>query len=261
MKKYLLATVLTAACCAGATLDQCRDLRLHGQVTQARACFQTLVRSSNSFDRAEGYWGLGQYNEANEEFKLAFRDQPQSAPVRAEWGSMYLEHYQPGDAAKLFEEALELDQNYAPAYLGLARVAAQGYDKKAVDLAHQAIEHDPKLAAAHEVLAQVALEDGNPKLATEEAETALKICDTSLDAMAVLASIDWLNGREQSPWSDRILKTNAHYGEGWAIGGHFLEINRRYREAIASYRKAIELDPDLWAARSNLGLNLMRLGE
>ncbi len=38
-------------------------------------------------------------------------------------------------------------------------------------------------------------------------------------------------------------------------------LNRRYEEAIAYYRKAIELDPKLWSARSQLAINLMRLSQ
>ncbi len=40
-----------------------------------------------------------------------------------------------------------------------------------------------------------------------------------------------------------------------------LVLNRRYPEGVAYYRKAIEADPKLWAARSQLGINLMRLGQ
>src|SRR2546427_104035 len=35
---------------------------------------------------------------------------------------------------------------------------------------------------------------------------------------------------------------------------------RRYEEGIELYKKAIALQPDLWGARSQLGINLMRLG-
>ena len=38
-------------------------------------------------------------------------------------------------------------------------------------------------------------------------------------------------------------------------------LNRRYEEGIRFYRKALELKPDLWSARSQLGVNLMRLGQ
>jgi tetratricopeptide (TPR) repeat protein len=38
-------------------------------------------------------------------------------------------------------------------------------------------------------------------------------------------------------------------------------MNRRYEEGIQYFRKAIELDPQLYSARSKLGINLMRLGQ
>ena len=54
---------------------------------------------------------------------------------------------------------------------------------------------------------------------------------------------------------------NPHYGEAYAIAAHFFVINRRYTEGIEYFRKALELDPDLQSARSELGINLMRLGK
>jgi tetratricopeptide (TPR) repeat protein len=134
----------------------------------------------------------------------------------------------------------------------LARVAALGFDKKAIELAKQALERDPKLYEAHELLAYLALEDNDPRTASEEAHKALDISSNALEGTAVLASIDWLNGKTDTQWQV--------YGEGYATGAHFFEINRRYEEAIAYYRKAIALDGELWSARSQLGVNLMRLG-
>jgi tetratricopeptide (TPR) repeat protein len=87
----------------------------------------------------------------------------------------------------------------------------------------------------------------------------------ALDAMAILATVDWLNetrlnDARHSPWLDRILKVNPRYGEAYDIAGHFFVTNRRYEEGIRLYRLALELDPQLQKARSALGLNLMRLG-
>jgi tetratricopeptide (TPR) repeat protein len=241
-------------------LDQCRSLRRHGRVQEAKTCFTGLMRSSDPFLQAEGLWAMDRYSEANERFREAVKLQPKSAPVRGEWGLLFFDHHQPDEAIKLFGEALEIDPNYVPGYLGLARAAAEGYSKKAVEFAQKALEHDPKSAEAHELLAYLALEDSDPKLAAEEAQKALALSNEALDGMAVLASIDWLNGKAQSPWMDRVLKVNPAYGAAYACGAHFLEINRRYQEAIVYGRKALELDPSLWDARTDLGINLMRLG-
>jgi cellulose synthase operon protein C len=243
-----------------ATVNECRGLQHHGKLRQAQGCFAELLRDPDPFIQAEGYWGIDRYFEANDQFRKAAKAQPKSAAIRVEWGRLYLDHYQPGDAAQLFEEAIEIDPSYAPAYLELARVAAEGFDKRAVDYAHQALAHDPKLTEAHTLLAYLALEDSDTKLATEEAQKALALSNEALDAMAVLASVDWLNDNSHSEWMDRILKVNPVYGEAYATGAHFFEINRRYKEAIAYDRKALELNANLWAARSQLGINLLRVG-
>ncbi len=245
---------------SGASVAECRTLRHHGKVSEAQACFTALLRDPDPFIQAEGYWGLDRYFEANDQFRSALKAQPKSAAIRVEWGRLYVDHFQPGDAAQLFEEAIEIDPNYAPAYLALAQVAAEGFDKKAVDFAHEALAHDAKLTEAHELLAYLALEDNDAKLATKEAQQALELSNEALDGMAVLASIEWLNDKSGSEWRDRILRVNPIYGEAYATGAHFFEINRRYKEAIAYDRKALELNPKLWTARSQLGINLMRLG-
>jgi tetratricopeptide (TPR) repeat protein len=54
---------------------------------------------------------------------------------------------------------------------------------------------------------------------------------------------------------------NPTYGDAYALIAHHLVFNRRYDEGVAYYRKAVALDPQLWPARSELGINLMRLGQ
>jgi len=249
-----------AAHCFAAQLSDCHALRHHGHLTEAQACFNALLSAADAFTRAEGYWRIDHYDEANEQFRIAYKEEPTSPAVRAEWGRLFLERFNPKEAATLFEEAIKIDSNYAPAYLGIAKVGAQAYDQKAVEYAREALRHDPKLTEAQELLAYLALEDSNPDAAAQEAHKALTLSSEALDALAVLASIDWLNGRQHSEWMDRVLKINPVYGEAYATGAHFLVINRRYEEGIKYYRLALELNPRLWPARSQLGVNLMRLG-
>jgi cellulose synthase operon protein C len=258
VKVFLFLLISLAPALGAVPGENCKALRRHGQMNEARSCFTALLKSGDAFSRAEGLWGLDRFEDANAEFRVAEKATPQSAPLKTEWGLLYLEHYQPGDAAKLFTEAISADNSFAPAYLGIARVAAQAFDKRALEFAAQALEHDPKLYQAHELLAYLALEDNEPTKAEEEAQKALAISNEALDGMAVLASIDWLNFNEQSEWMAKILKIDPVYGEAYATGAHFFEINRRYDEAIQYYRKALELNGALWEARSQLGVNLMR---
>lgn len=245
--------------------EKCTQLRLHGNQKEAEACFNALLRSNNALARAEGYVGLYQYKEANEEFRLADQNQPNSAAVKTAWGNLFLTLANPKEAGTLFQEAMNADANYAPAYLGLSQALADNYDKKSEQFANAALEHDPKLFQAHEFLSYLALEESNKKLATEEAQKAIALSNDAFDAMAVLAAMDFLKGDgltlADSPWMDRILKADPNYGEAYETAAHFLEFNYRFTEAIAAYRKALALNPNLLQARSRLGVNLMRIGQ
>lgn len=244
-------------------LEDCRALRHHGKLAEAHACFSRLARSSDPYLRAEGLWGIDQYKDANDAFRDALKASPKSVEVRVRWGRFFLERgtaVSKGDARGLFDEALEIDKNSAGANLGLALIAADGFGDTAIPLATHAAELDPKNAEPRELLAFVALEDNDPERAAKEAHKGLEVDPESLDSMAILATIDWLDNKTQSPWMDKILKINPVYGEAYSTAGHFFVINRRYSEGIQFYRKALALNPELWEARAQLGVNLMRLG-
>jgi cellulose synthase operon protein C len=240
-------------------VQACATLRHHGDA-RADACYEKLTHSTDREVQAEGYWGIRNYKIANDLFRDAVKAKPKDAALLVRWGYLYLDHWQPGIASDCFSEALVLDEKNAPALIGLAQLAADGYSARAIEFAKHALEIDPKAYQAEEVLARVALEDNNEAKAAEEAKKAVELSPDALDAMAILATIDWLNDKKTSPWLDKILKVNPRYGEAYDIAGHFFIINRRYEEGILKYRLALELDPHLEKARAAMGLNLMRLG-
>jgi cellulose synthase operon protein C len=262
----LLYAILAAACALpAATLDECEKHRHYGREPQAQTCYSALTSSPDPAIRAEGYWGLGNHTAANEQFKAAVARLPkdannQIAHLKTRWGLLYLDHEQAADAADLFDEALEARKDYAPALLGLATVASDRFERRAVELAERALKADPKLVGAQELLARLALEDNNPKKAAEEADKAIAMSPEALDAMAVHAAIEYLEDRDGGVWIAKIAKINPVYGKAHGMIGHFYVINRRYDEGIAQFKKALELTPRLWAVRAEMGVNLMRLG-
>ncbi len=220
----------------------------------AAALLCIFTASAQTLQQAETLWKARRYFDANEVFKALETKFPNDANIKARYGRMMLEKHQEDDASDLFDQALKLQKDNAQALLGMALMAADSYEHRAGDLAHRALESDPKLVEAQELIARLALEDNNPVKAAEEAQKALAIDGNSVAGKAILATIDWLADKKDSKWDPKTAS-------GYEIVGHFFTLNRRYEEGIAYMRKAIEMDPQLYSARADLGINLMRLGQ
>jgi tetratricopeptide (TPR) repeat protein len=265
----IFGTLLTAAIAVGglrnaadaATPTDCATMRLHGRRVEAHACFQSLTLAADPYLRAEGDWGLALYADANNEFRAAVARDDRNARYRVRWGRLLHDRFNDSEAVALFNEAIQRDARSADAYLGLALVSAGGFDSKAKEYLAKALQLDPRLVEAHELSANLALEDSDPAQAVTEADAALQLSGDALDAMAIRAAVELLADRSPDAWVQKILQINPTYGQGYELMAFHLVINRRYDEGVAYYRKAIDRDPQLWSARSQLGINLMRLGQ
>ena len=257
----LLLVAANAAWAAAATPDQCAALRKHGKSADAHVCYEALSQQRDPYLRAEGFWGLKMYQDANDQFRLAVAQSDGNALYRVRWGRLLHERFNNNDAEALFKEALQRDPKNAQAFLGLALVSADGFDNAAIQWDQRALELDPKLVEAHELMANLALEDSDADEAVKEADNAISLSGDALDAMAIHAAVEVLADRSPDAWLDKIRRVNPSYGQAYELVAHHLVLNRRYEDGISYYRKAIELDPELWSARSQLGINLMRLGQ
>jgi tetratricopeptide (TPR) repeat protein len=257
----LLLGLAAAGVARATTPDECHTLGRRGRRAEAKTCYEALVATRDPYLRAEGYWGLEMYQDANNQFRLAVAEADSNALYRVRWGRLLHERFNNTEAVGLFQEALQREPKNAQAYLGLALVSADGFDSKAETWAAKALELDPKLVEAHELMANLELEDSDSAQALKQADTALQLSPLALDAMAVHAAVEVLADRSPDAWLAKIHAVNPAYGEGCAIIAHHLLLNYRYEDAVAYLRQAIELDPRLWSARSELGINLMRLGQ
>ena len=226
-----------------ATPDDCATLRKHGRNADAHACYEALTQQHDPYLRAEGYWGLEMYQQANDAFRVSVAQSDNNALYRVRWGRLLHERFNNTDADNLFKEALARDPQNAQAYLGLALVSADGFDNAAIQWDAKALELDPKLVEAHELMANLELEDSDAAEAIKQADEAIKLSGDALDAMAIRAAVEILADRSPNAWLDRIRQVNSSYGGGYALVAHHLVLNRRYEDGVAYYRKAIEADP------------------
>ena len=214
---------------------------------------QTL--SAQTLAQAEALWKARRFKEANEVFKQLEKKEPKNPDYKVRWGRMMMDHAQPTDAEALFSEALEIKKDHAGALLGLALLFAENFDRAPPTSRKKALESDPKLVEAQELLARLALEDNNNPKATEEAKKALAM-DREFGPGQGDSGHHRLAGRQKGnrrgiPTLPKATRPSATSSSSTAAT----------KKASQYYRKAIELDPQLYSARSQLGINLMRLGQ
>ena len=210
------------------------------------------------------------------ELKLTPQQQARLAtprPVNAEAYQLYLrgKYYDArgdiDDAQKAqanFQQAIDKDPQYAPAYAGMALaypyyasvsgVPLREALARSQEFALKALEIDPHLAEAHLALADVESAGWNWSAAEREIERTISLNPSFAEARSHYAELLSVVGRhdqalaevkqahELDPLSP-LINTQVGYTFYWA---------RRPDEAIAQFKKTLELDPT--HARAHIGL-------
>lgn len=169
-------------------------------------------------------------------------------------------------AQRAFQRALEIDPNFAPAYVGLADClmtggSIPGLAETSKSLALKALAIDDTLAEAHATLAYyLSAVEWDWAGAEAEFQKAVTLDPSYATArhwhayhLASLGRVEEAvsearKAEEAEPLSV-IIKTDV---------GHMLYFARRYEEAINQYLKALQLDPNFRVAHWRLGEALIQ---
>ncbi|MGH8179131.1 MAG: tetratricopeptide repeat protein [Steroidobacter sp.] len=223
-----------------------------------------MLGASNLTTQAEAAWAIGDIRSANELFRRVVQSSKRAVQPRVRWGRLFLQTHQYADAVALFREALATFPNDVHAKLGLAHVFAERFDEQAKPLLEEVLQHDDELLEAHLLAARMSLEEGQFAAAERSLDRARQLASRQklppLEVHALRAALELSRERSPDAWIERALEYNPRYGAIFEQLAHFEIVRRRYREATALLRRAVEVQPDLWSAHAELGANLLRLG-
>lgn len=245
-------------------LRACDDHRYRGRVEQSRTCYSKLIDSNTPIVAAEAAWALGDIQRANQVFRDSLQNNERAVQPRVRWARLFLQTHQYSDATQLFNDALRVFPNDVHAKLGLASVFAERFEGQARPLVEEALKQDDDLIEAHLLTASMDMEEGHLDDAEQALDRAMRLATKEklppLEVYALRASLEMTRGGNPDAWIKRILDYNPRYGSVYQQLAHFEIMRRRYREATVLLRRAVEVQPDLWAAHAELGSNLLRLG-
>jgi tetratricopeptide (TPR) repeat protein len=246
-------------------LRACDEHRYRGRIDEARQCYGALLSAGNVVTQAEATWALGDLSSANELFRRAVRANERAAQPRVRWGRLYVQTHQYAEAVELFRQALQSFPDDVHAKLGLAQVFADRFEGQAKPLLEEVLAADDDLIEAHLLTARMALEEGQFAAVERSLDRAAQLAARQkappLEIYALRAALELSRERSPDPWIERALDYNPRYGAVFETLAHFEVMRRRYRQATALLRRAVEVEPELWSAHAELGANLLRLGD
>ena len=176
-------------------------------------------------------------------------------------------------AQQLFEQAIELDGDYAAAYARLGQLhiinwvwqwqQTDQYLERAFTLAQQAVRLDETLPTAHLALGEALVWKKEHEQAIAEGERALALDPNDADIYALLANT--LNGSGRAAESLGLMETairlNPHYPPRYAFFlGQAYYLLGQLEEAVTVLSSAVSRNPDYISPHQTLAVLYTELG-
>ena len=219
------------------------------------------------------------YSEAEQEYKLATRQDPTDARGHEGLGNVYLDQGKYADAVTAYRQAIKVRPGHLPAYqpMGYALVRLNRYPE-AIETLTQALTYDPNNPEIHNNLSFMYVHAGRFQEAVEASNKAITLLGQTGQAYSqglqnkkeVLShayknlgnAYDGLKQYNEAADALRRateiepMNVSAHFNLGLA-----LQNGRRYSEAVQSYKTVIKLRPELAVAHFNLGLTCVAIND
>lgn len=201
----------------------------------------------------------------NEVYADALRAEPSYWPAELQAGLLLLEKYNKPQALAAFDKALAINPRAAAAFVGKGRIALQHFElAEADEMANRALAINPRLPEAVALSIDVALAAGDDAGAADRIKDALAFNPRDegvLGREAALAALHPRTGAAVAEVTKRVKAFNPKPGHFYYEMARRLDDRRRYAAAREGYRQALEYMPKLTAARTELGLLALRMGE
>ena len=212
---------------------------------------------------ARALWATEFYHDANDVLKAATQGNARNAEAFVTWGDLLEEKYNEPEAIASYQDALKIDPNMPEAHLGLAKALSSTEPEKASAELERAMTTNTNYADGHLVIADQDIYSEEYDKAQEEIGKALAVNPKSVEALTRLASINFVRNRtdEFNKYVKQVLEINSKYSKLYDTLADNCEKLRLYKEAVAFAREALRLNPRDSTAMSELGVNLLRIGE
>lgn len=213
-------------------------------------------------------------NKAIEEYRQAIEADPTSGYLTAGLAELYAKTGRIRDAVIEAQDILKRDPNNLEAHKLLGRIylrslgdvqggtGSQNVLKLAIEQYEQILKLEPNNVDDHLLLGRLYRLNNDLQKAENEFKTAVSLQPDSEEAITTLAYL--YNEEGDSARAVKVLSSipdSARSAKLYSALGFTYEQQKQYKEAIAAYRHAVELDRDNLDAVRGLAQNLMNDGQ
>jgi tetratricopeptide (TPR) repeat protein len=203
--------------------------------------------------------------DANQAFKKSESVDKKRVETLLWEAELFLDKYDPGHAAEVTKEALELAPKRADALVMMARVKLeQNLDFDDADkLVKEALAVNPKHSGAFAVKAGLSLRDMDIQSTDKAIAEGLTSNPNDLELLSLKAASRFLDDDPKGFEAQKkdVFAKNAEYARLYGIVGEYAEWEHRYDDIISMMKEATKVDPDDGKAWAELGLTQMRAGD
>ena len=206
---------------------------------------------------------LGEFQLANDAYRIATEKAPNDPAFHTGWGELFLQVHNNAEAAKSFQDALQADDKWIPALVGMAEALLDVNPPGAEKAIQQVLALDPDVVDAHLLKAMLEIDKSDREAAKASIAKAKAINPNSLDAFALSGGVAYVEDRhaDLEKEASAALKINPRFGGAYRVPAELAAASYRFEEAVALSRKALEIDPNDVRTLSALGVQLLRTGD
>ena len=239
----------------------------HGQRAQGKrrldpiAAVRTFSGPDDYFRLARAARGIREFLLANDAYKRIEKEE--RADIQAEWGDVFLQRHQPGDAVTSYKRALELDPLWIPAALGLARALADEQPGQADELMSLVGKRAPNHPDLWLLAAELQIEREDRAAARPSLDKAAASRPGTVEEAALRALLAYADGNraDMDAALARLKTIDPMSALGYRRIGEQAAREYRFDDAAEFAKQATAIDADDPYAFFDLGLYLMRTGD
>jgi len=227
-------------------------LRRKGDLEKAYTVFQQVAKRDPAYsglavERGRLFEAKGDYLKAIESYRSALKRDPQNTDLMLRVGAAQVEANNLDAATETLNKVVAVIPNSAEAEHLIGRIAfARGRTPDALVHFDRAVSLNGTCAEYHLYAGRAALEMSNLGRTRDEAQAAIDRDPSVGDAYRLRGIVRLKTGASQDALKDleRALLLSPNRFETYAAMGDCYEEMRRLKDAVSSYKKVLEFDPD-----------------